>query len=59
MMTNINPKSIQEANALLALRNDTKRELLSDLSELDNEIKMLENYIKQENDKKQWRLNFE
>ena len=58
-MTNINPKSIQEANALLALRNDTKRELLSDLSELDNEIKMLENYIKQENDKKQWRLNFE
>jgi hypothetical protein len=58
-MTNLNPKSIQEANALLALRNDTKRELLSDLSELDNEIKMLENYIKQENDKKQWRLNFE
>ena len=58
-MTNINPKSIQEANALLALRTDTKRELLSDLSELDNEIKMLENYIKQENDKKQWRLNFE
>lgn len=55
-MISLNPKSIQEANALLALRNDTKRELLSDLSELDNEIKMLQNYIKQENDKKQCKL---
>lgn len=55
-MTKLSPKSIQEANALIALRNDTKRELLAELNELDNELKMLENYIKQENDKKHGKL---
>lgn len=52
----INPKSKQEANALLALRLDTKREVLAELSELNDEIKCLENYIKQCNDKDQMNL---
>lgn len=56
-MTNqLSPKSKQEACALIALRSDTRRELLQDLAILDNEIKMLENYIKQENDKQQGKL---
>lgn len=50
------PKNKQEANALLALRLDTKRQLLADLSEINDEIKQLENYIKECNDREQLRL---
>lgn len=50
------PKNRQEANSLLALRNDTKRELLAELTELNDEITQLENYIKECNEKDQLRL---
>ena len=51
----INPKNRQEANSLLALRLDTKREILEELYELNNEIKVLENYIKMCNDEQQYK----
>jgi hypothetical protein len=40
------PSNKQEANALLALRLDTKRELQAELLEVNDEIKQLESYIK-------------
>ena len=50
------PSSKQQANALLALRLDTKRELLAELAEINDEIKQLENYIKMCNDNEQMKL---
>jgi hypothetical protein len=47
------PSNKQEASALLALRLDTKRELLAELAEINDEIKQLENHIKMCNDSEQ------
>ena len=50
------PNNRQEANALLALRLDTKRELQAELFEINDEIKQLENYIKMCQDSDQIKL---
>lgn len=50
------PNNRQEASALLALRLDTKRELLAELAEINDEVRQLENYIKECNDREQLRL---
>lgn len=50
------PNNRQEANSLLALRLDTKRELLAELAEINDEVKQLENYIKECNDRDQMKL---
>ncbi|QCQ59799.1 hypothetical protein barba138A_phanotate29 [Rheinheimera phage vB_RspM_barba_13-8A] len=50
------PNNRQEANALLALRLHTKRELQAELFEINDEIKQLENYIKMCQDSDQIKL---
>lgn len=50
------PTSVQEANALLALRKDTLRELQSEVKEIESEVLILEKYIEKENNKTQLKM---
>jgi hypothetical protein len=45
--------NLQQANALQALRLDRKRELLEELSEINNELNVIDKWIKMEYDKRQ------
>jgi hypothetical protein len=44
--------NLQQANALQALRLDRKRELLEELSEINNELNVIDKWIKMEYDKR-------
>lgn len=49
--------NLQQANALQALRLDRKRELLEELSEINNELNVIDKWIKMEYDKRQGKLD--
>ena len=51
--------NLQQANALQALRLDRKRELLEELSEINNELNVIDKWIKMEYDKRQGKLDLE
>jgi uncharacterized FlaG/YvyC family protein len=51
--------NLQQANALQALRLDRKRELLEELSEINNELNVIDKWIKMEYDKRQGKLVLE
>lgn len=49
--------NLQQANALQALRLDRKRELLEELSEINNELNVIDKWIKMEYDKRKGKLD--
>lgn len=51
--------SLQQANALQALRLDRKRELLDELGEINNELAIIDKWVKAQYDMKQGKLDLE